>query len=153
MNKYNKKGQFYLVAAIVIIVIIIGLSSVTNISRVSDSERLEDIKEELSIEGERVLDYESRTGISQFKDFTQRYEKHIGDSIDMYFVYGNESELGVYKYVNNLEEPVDWTISGNKIEVTIDNGEVYQFDLKSEGKNFYFILSQDIGGERYILTG
>ena len=44
---FGKKGQFYLIAAIILATIIIGISVVMNYSKKQDSGNLENLKEEL----------------------------------------------------------------------------------------------------------
>ena len=53
----NKRGQFYLVAAMVIIVLIVGFAAVQNYTKKSRTIKLIDLKEELGIESGKVLDF------------------------------------------------------------------------------------------------
>ena len=53
----QKRGQFYLVAAIVIISLIVGFSVVSNYATNKEVVKLYDLKEELGIESANVLKY------------------------------------------------------------------------------------------------
>src|SRR3989344_4139149 len=53
----DKNGQFYLLAAIVIIAIIIGFASVSNYIKNKSSVTVYNLRDELGIEGAQVLDF------------------------------------------------------------------------------------------------
>jgi hypothetical protein len=106
----NKRGQFYLIAAIVIVSLIAGFFTVTNYTKQEESTRVYDLSEELGIEGNQVLDYglvqqssESTSGAqsmkSLFENFTSRYSKYVSDnSINIYFIFGNTTSISVVSY-------------------------------------------------------
>lgn len=172
----NKMGQFYLAAAIVIVVIIIGFAAIQNYTRKQSSIQLYDIKEELGIEGGKVLDYGTYNLDSDedkeqlLQDFTSNYSEYAGEGKNLYFIFGNTQKIYVIKY----EEVVSGSISinvgsrrsglqtfikggeittyvpeGNEVTLTI-GGLDYDFTLK-RGENFYFIISQEIGGEQHVV--
>jgi hypothetical protein len=151
----NKKGQFYLVATIIIIGLVISLSVMTNYSTKTDSYSIEKVAKELSIEGQKVLDYDSlHSSDSKFGDFSMKYSAYAGEDKDIYFIVVDESN-GIeeaYKYTNG--EKVDLSgdlVVGQNIKFTLDSKE-YNFKLE-DGENFYFVLVYDKGGERYVYTG
>ena len=53
----NKRGQFFLIATIIIVVIVVSLSVVFNYSTKSVSNSADELAKTLSIESEKVMDY------------------------------------------------------------------------------------------------
>ena len=53
----NRRGQFYLIAAIVIISVIIGFTSIANYSKKKSSEKMNDLRDEMQIETAKILEY------------------------------------------------------------------------------------------------
>lgn len=152
MKGREKKGQFYLIAAILLIAILIGFTSTINFSRNNPQPKLTEIRDELRLEGEKVLDYEIyNSENTQFEDFARDYSRHIED-IEIYYVIG-DSVIEAYKYDGALKNTSGITVTNdsNTINLTIGSSE-YSFDLR-KGKNFYFVLSKDVKGERYVLKG
>jgi hypothetical protein len=151
----NKKGQFYLVATIIIIGLVISLSVMTNYSTKTDSYSIEKVAKELSIEGQKVLDYDSlHSSDSKFGDFSMKYSAYAGEDKDIYFIVVDESN-GIeeaYKYTNGEKVNLSGDlVVGQNIKFTLDSKE-YNFKLE-DGENFYFVLVYDKGGERYVYTG
>ncbi len=172
----NKRGQFYLAAAIVIVVVIIGFAAIQNYTKKQSSSQLYDVKDELGIEGGKVLDYgtynlDSEEDKEQLLiDFTSNYSEYAGEERNLYFVFGNSEKIYVIKYeeiasgsisiniggiTSGLEtytsggEIESYVPEGNEVIITID-GLDYEFELK-RGENFYFIISQDIEGEQHVV--
>src|SRR3989338_6227569 len=64
-GKFNKSGQVYIIAAIIVIGLILGYVTVTNVLRKSDTNvRVYDMRDELNIESGEVLDYGTYSGDS-----------------------------------------------------------------------------------------
>lgn len=168
----KKRGQFYLIAAIIIIAIILGFVAVQNFTKKKSTGIVHDLGQELGFEGGEVLEFGtfSNDDASQFvEDFVTEYSAYADEEgRDIYFVYGDETLITVA----TMEELVVGTISidiGGEvtigddvyIEVSQPGGDIvtvvlgsheYEFDLKP-GENFYFIISQDIEGETHIVQG
>ena len=87
----NRRGQFYLIAAIVIISVIIGFTSISNYSKKQDYEKVNDLKEELQIETGKVIEYSSSQG---FLSLGWTYEE-INNSVlkNISEIYINYSEI------------------------------------------------------------
>ena len=70
MEKNKKRGQFYLMAAIIIIAILSGLTFIFNYSvpGVGSVQNFY-IKEELSIEAEKVMDYALKNSLDSRRVF------------------------------------------------------------------------------------
>lgn len=177
----NKKGQFYLAAAIIIIAVIIGLAGVTNYLRKTDSVKIYDLKDELGIEGTEVLDhgiyneYNNTEVNNLLKDFTGKYSDYIQKGFSLYFVFGNKDQLVIAAYKDLVTGTVSYqqgesqsilsitqgvynatTIekpTTDEVVVKIDETE-YSFDLKESGQNFYFVINQKTeSGDIYVERG
>ncbi len=174
----NRKAQFYLIAAIIIVMILVGLSGLVNyISTRKKPVRFYDLSEELSEEGTRVVDYGIYTDIEIpkiIRNFTSEYfiyyteEKERGS--ELVFVYGNEDNITTSSYTTENTGtisvdygPSSFTLSGknkyveNKTsfdppgtQVTVKLlGTKYDFNLQ-EGENFFFVLTKNKTDETYI---
>lgn len=171
----NKRGQFYLLAAIVIVAIIIGLAGVMNYSKVKTDTKLIDLGEELGIEGGKVLEYGVyNQGENKVEDFAGKYDDYAGEDKNLFFIFGNSEGVFVLTYDEiiigtismgqtsfSIEEGIAQIepaeILGNKIFVTLTDPETretntYEFEL-NPGENFYFVIFQKIGDEQHVVTG
>lgn len=177
----RKRGQYYLISAIIIITILIGYAVISNYSKIIGYTKTYDLAEELEIEGANVLDYgiyNEDIGIEQMQNllegFIEAYSE-IGEIEELYFIFGNAEQI-VFMGYQQLQEEILISVSvdeegyhplqigkkevGHKAfkseedirEVKIIIGEdEYEFELE-KGENFYFILSQIIGGEKYVVV-
>jgi len=93
----NKSGQFYLLAAIVIVGVLLGMAAVTNyvVTRQSDVKQ-GDITEELKIEAENVIG----NGIIHSADLEERldnfagnYSEYYSEGYDVLFIYGDAEAI------------------------------------------------------------
>lgn len=178
----NNRGQFFLIAAIVIIIVTVGIVTVSNYTEEKESVKLYDLGEELGIESQQVLDYGtySQLGEDEMKvlmeNFIKNYVDYVGESGNLYFVFGNKNKIYVVAYqeledesvcvtlypddpnaecipIQNVGETQEFPSAGDeiqKVSVMIDAYE-YQFTLKP-GENFYFVIWQRIGGDKVVIT-
>ena len=165
----NRGGQFYLLAAIVIVAVIIGVAGVSNYSKKKTNAKLIDLGEELGIEGGNVLEHGIYHGNgNKIGEFSEKYNDYAGEGKDLYFIFGDEDKIFVLTYEEifagnfcvgevcnpqNIESATTFPINpsgGSEIRIKIDENE-YTFDLKP-GENFYFVISQEIEGEQYVVT-
>lgn len=174
----NKRGQFYLLAAIVIIAIIGGFAAVSNYTQKQGSAKIYDLKDELGIESGKVLEYGVFSNedtinvdgqlINIVEHFITQYDKYAGENKEIYFIYGNINQVTLITYddviagslsivgsqqiIQNIpgERLVKETFTpeGGVVKVTIE-GIVYPFEIKP-GENFFFIISQEIEGEQHV---
>lgn len=165
INSMNKKGQFYLIAAIIIIAIIAGLATIFNYSTKIDSVGAENFGKELEIESAKVLDLKAITGEDRLNDFMKNYSDYAKkEGMNIYFIFGNSSNINMRTY-ENFSDVVTLdgnalvdsggyfeisVVPGNNVSATINQTE-YVFKVK-QGDNFYFIISQDIEGEKHIFA-
>ncbi len=169
----NKRGQFYLLAAIIIIGVIIGFVVISNYAERKASIKVYDLKEELSIESANVLNFgtyselnetEMETLIRNFIEQYSTYEENI------YFIFGDQYNITIISY-SELEAEISIKETGSDpISLILDGGEAtheattkiksviitiegkeYEFDLK-HGENFYFIIYLEAGEETHVAT-
>jgi hypothetical protein len=179
----NCRGQFFLIAAIIIIVVTVGIVTVSNYAGEKEAVKLYDLGEELGIESQNVLDYGTYSQLDEdemkmlMENFIKNYVDYIGDTGNLYFIFGNKQKVYVVGYQQLTSETVciklnpatdpdaecvplqiigetqEFPAAGEEIEdvfVTIENFE-YQFKLKP-GENFYFVIWQKIGGDKVVIT-
>ncbi|HLD98309.1 MAG TPA: hypothetical protein VI815_03205 [Candidatus Nanoarchaeia archaeon] len=161
----NKRGQFYIIAAVVIIVALFGIAAVTNYVVTKPNQiRQVELSKQLNLESESVINY----GIFNGSDldpllfnFTSQYAEYLSSETenDIYFVYGDHKNIYYYAYQRNSTGGVDLTLGGSPINIPIQGnvaskniteitGEVikitvagkdYEFKL-NQGQNFFFLI-------------
>ena len=168
----EKRGQFYLVSAIIVAAIVISVIVVSNYSKKNEYLDLNSLRDELKIESAKVLDYGinnklSQAGMSQLiQNFTQKYIDTESRDKNLYFVFGNQNNITLKGYQNtahavSLDSTAVTSSSGaflrstaplgNSVTLSIDKNS-YIFTLKS-GENFFFVISREVGGKEYVVTG
>src|SRR3989344_1943658 len=89
----NQRGQFFLMAAIIIAGILFGITSITNVARGGSEQRaFYDLSEEVNFETKRVLDYgvyNDRDLDSLLNSFLANYSEYIAQE-RVLFVFGNK---------------------------------------------------------------
>lgn len=175
---YSKKGQFYLLAAIVIIAVIIGFVVVVNYAIKKGDVKLYDLGEEFGIEGGHVIEHGTYNEKSETEmeslliHFGGVYASVSGEDKEIFFIFGNKEEVKQYSYTEepggSINLPLEGgapsliiidrefnkdilPVQGQRVEVIVDD-VVHYFDLR-EGENFYFIISQNIEGEQHVVQG
>lgn len=171
---FNKGGQIFLIAAIVIIGIIIGLVTVVNVVRVgNENKAFYDLAEEVGFETKQVLDYgvyQSEETGPLVESFLTNYSNYIAQE-RVLFIFGNKTNV-TGLFFNNTQTGgvginyggipgtisirditqetavVDHDQATGKITVTI-NEIPYIFDLKP-GQNFFFVIIKDENEESFV---
>ncbi|MFC1710821.1 hypothetical protein ACFLZJ_01550 [Nanoarchaeota archaeon] len=149
----NKRGQFYLLAAFIIIGVMVAFIAISNYSERQSFSKIKDLGAELSIEGPKVIDYGTYNGTSKMENFTQQFATYAGSDVSIYYVVGKEEAVEGYWYSNGQKKNLEITEDPgeNKIFTTINEID-YEFDLMP-GENFYYVVSQFINGEEHVLSG
>ncbi len=154
IKRGNKTGQFYFMATIIIIGLIIGLAVIFNYSTKSNSYEAEEIAKELSIESEKVMDYDSFHSSDEFEvNFAKDYSSYVGKDKEIYFILVNGEQKEAYKYTEGIKiDLISYLeVIGEEIQFSLDN-RIYVFKLE-DGKNFYFLVAYNKRGERYVFSG
>lgn len=170
MMKRGKKAQFYIIAAIIISVVLIGLFTTSNYVKVKPKDvKFYDLSKELNLESGNVID----SGIYRAEDLNKlianwtsiyvdysRENTGVGEWI---FVYGNEKQMTVLRFTNESSGEVYIDVGGSKpglvipgeqfqsssfvpsnetIKIKTPGGGEYDLELK-EGENFFFVISKE----------
>jgi len=127
----SKQAQFYLIAALIIATVIIGLATITNyIKTKKEPVKFYDLSSELSEEGSRVIDY----GIYNEEDIPARIENFT----DEYFIkYAEKKERGteiVFVYGDRENVTVSTYTTENTGTITVDYGTAFSTVLSGENK-------------------
>ena len=142
----RKKGQFYLIAAFAIVVIISGLAYVyTSVKVTKQNINLEDFADEADYEvvqliNNQVLDGKPPAEISnRIKEILDYYEnKYLGTEIKV--VYGDEDNA--FEIDSKNIKPV--TPMDGKVKVSLNSLEK-EIDMKE--KNHYVLVYRESDGE------
>ncbi len=175
MKERGKRGQFYLVAAIVIVAVIIGLVGVSNYAKQKPKVTVYDLNDELGIESSEIVEYGvfnygGDADLLEFLgDFTELYTEYAGEGKDLYFVYGDEDGVTIIKYEEVLKGEVSlsnskYKVTGKKVNktegeidpvtkiVSVEIGNTVREFTLSPGENFYYVLTEVVGDEKHIVS-
>jgi hypothetical protein len=105
----NKGGQFFLIAAIVIIIVIVSVVTISNYTEKKNEVKLYDLKQEMGIESQQVLDYGTYNNLDSdemrtlMENFIKNYVDYIEEEKNIYFIFGNKQEINAlgYQEINN----------------------------------------------------
>ena len=170
-----KKGQFYLVAVLIIISIFIGLVTVKNNSYSKGKSTINELEEEINIERAKILDYISSRTLTNTEseniliNFSNEYIKRIGSNKNIIFiVYGPTTKKAIGQNLGNDIKIID---SEKTIYLQIlDQGEFEEeLNLSTEikveyenitksfypesGQNIYYWIMHDYDNEVNIING
>ncbi len=168
----NKRGQFYLIAAIVIITVAVGFIIVSNSTTSAQTSNIYYLRDEIKIESSKVLDYAANNQLSEVQltnnltDLSIRYINNSQNS-NFFFIFGNSTIMNLLAYetsYNNVTlNGVDYTniigikiiyaknfVPANNVTLTF-NGNPFVFPVNS-GQNFNFVLSNNLGGQNYTAS-
>jgi hypothetical protein len=171
----NRRGQVFLVAAIILTGILLTLTRFANkITSKDEPDAFYDLSDEIDFEVRKVLDYGVISGGQNTRaiisELINNYSDYIADE-DVVFVYGNAMDVSAvyYQSINNLQAislgsiyvPVNVVLASQtpvivkpldqvNVAATITINSIdYVFNLKP-GQNFYFVLIKEEDGEKYV---
>ncbi len=171
----NRKGQVFLMAAIILAGILLTLTRAANKTLSKEKpESFYDLSEEIDFEVKKVLDYGVISGGQNIgimaSELINNYSEYIAGE-DVVFVYGNKTTIFAlyYELITNLNAVSLGTISApinvvlashtpvqikpldsiNSEAIIKLNDVEYNFKIKP-GQNFYFVLIKKEGGEKYV---
>lgn len=102
-KKVNKKGQFYFIAALAIVAVLIGFANIANYVKVEKQTEIYRLKEEILVEKLAVLDYalyseETPLEIMEILiNFSKAYIQSNPET-SFYFILGNTTNITVLAY-------------------------------------------------------
>lgn len=175
----NKIGQFYIIAALLIVVAISGIITISTIAIANPTpNQINSFSSSLKEEGPKIVDYGiySQNNVKQVldnftaNDFAPYFFKET-DNSSIVFIYGNMSNLYGVQYSLASRGTVSATIGGEtsswnvigpysqNILITPNPGDsmvnvtllgkVYNFQLR-DNQMFYFVIIQQKNGETYV---
>ena len=142
----KKRGQFYLIAAIIIVMVIIGLSSITNyITTKKKPGKFYDLGGELNEESSRVIDY----GIYNEVDVPLIIENFTGEYlIEKRYIEEKEKETELFFIYGDKENATGVSYTSQKIGIIAINYGTTPFELSGTDKYVANRTSlETIGGE------
>jgi len=172
----NKRGQVFLMAAILIAGIVVGISAIdTKTETGSSNEAFYDLSEEVGFETKRVLDYGVfvfGNPLQEIEGFFLEYQDYIARE-QVVLVVGDSSNMKVYYFFDDYGDvgittggggstfniPItdfgewDAVVSADGTSVNIEIDEItYEFNLR-DGQNFFFVIIKHEDEEKFVATG
>lgn len=174
----NKRGQFYIIAALIIVAAISSLTAVSTYAITRPEPRvIESVSSDLKTEGPSIVDF----GILNNKDSNDILEDFAKDEFAPYFlqktenanilfIFGNKTSLFGVRYREEVSGKISASIGGRaswyitnpyseKIDINVFPSDeslrvnllnnTYQFELM-DNEMFYFIIGQEKEGEVYV---
>ncbi len=169
----QKKGQFYLVAAIVIISIAAGFIAISNSVSSQPVQGVYYLRDEIKIESSKVIDYANYNGLSsaelkgKLTDLYSRYTSSYPED-NFYFIFGDAGTMTFMAYqsfdsdvaldgVDKTEEigtgeiyTEDFDPGGNVTIGINENNYIFKLNI---GENFGFVASSKSEGQVYTAVG
>ncbi|MDO8459929.1 MAG: hypothetical protein Q7S74_02365 [Nanoarchaeota archaeon] len=173
----HKRGQFYLIAALVIVGIIASVATVYNMARsTKEDSAVYDLSDEINYEGAQVLNNGVFTSRSQaetnkiIENLTDYYAL-VSPSKDLLIIYGNSTAANFILYNNTqtgdigissggtvsrvgISERIEKNsgalfLSSTNVKINLTSSIQYDFNLKP-GQNFFIVLKKENEGEQFI---
>jgi hypothetical protein len=138
---WNKRGQFYLLAAIIIVALIMGVAIVTNTARKEGIDKTEiyNLFAKVNINEQDMIDYNTINGYD---------EEELTNILDI-FTGTYSSSKKVYIIIDKLGERSYYVYEGGTIGESEDE-EIEDYNYGT-GQNFYVMIIQEKNGEQYII--
>lgn len=171
----NKRGQFFLIASLVLVTILVSLTIVYNTSIITEEDVTTfDLTEELDFEVSQVIDNgvlkgESDEDINEkIQDLSEEYSK-LYPNQDLFVAYGDQSAIyyGCTKEVSSgisLDttttiatceiKPITVPTSRTEYEVYVNlpDGTILKFNLERTDRLFIVSRKTDEYGEEYLAS-
>lgn len=173
----NKRGQFFLIAALVIVAILAGLGVVyTSVNTPKEDKSVYDLSQEINTEASQVIDNgvfsasSSATINGNIDNLTSTYASAYPNS-NFVFVYGDASLLHIIYYNNTNAGNIgistgtgskssltvesrnkltqDLDNPGDHVIITLGNGINYDYNV-TQGQNFYLVIKKDVQNDQII---
>ncbi len=152
----RKRGQFFLIAALVIIVVVFSFGVVSNSARTSnfDSGKLNAVAKDIKYESVQLINqgvynnFTSAVIYFDLQNITSSYSEFY-PQYNISIIYGNsyDSVFNAATYSSGTSYNLDLT-TDPVLGVSLNNVP-YSFNI-TKGYNFYVIVSANQDGETYI---
>ncbi len=120
----QKRGQFFLIAAVVIIVVTISIMTISNYTQSTEQTNIEDLGDEMEIESTRILDYWASNEKTDeeldelMETFIENYVQNLDNNKNIYFIFGNREKVHFRGYQLATPECVCLTINSTIPDTT-----------------------------------
>jgi len=156
----KKRGQFYLIATIVFVAMIIGFVTISSPTENNKTKKLENIKEEFETEGLHILDFVVYNGYDddrideRWDIFTQSYVDNVQENIKIILITGKQENLKAKIFEKDNEiTMLNIEDSNNKVKVTYLGKNEYDYEFPiTKGENFHFVIIKEENNEIYAIT-
>lgn len=169
----NKRGQFYLIAAIILIGIMLGFATLSNSIKKQDISKFNFADKELQIEFQKILENAMKDNLGEedilnkLDNFASNYSLYSNIE-SLYFIFGTTStaRISAYNRKNTekilvegqelnipLKEYIKQDYSSINNPLTINIGGVEHEVNFNEGENFYYIINSKNNENEYIFIG
>lgn len=161
----NKRGQFYLIAAVIIVGLIIGFGATYNsVKGEKKDDSASNLLNEMQYELSQVIDSSIYQKVSaeelssRLNTTLEAYAYNYPDA-EFVLIFGDESQIisktayNVYFSLVNgqrIIKSADLNISGDEAMVSLSNSEKYEFPIKQQ--NLYLIVKIVNGEEKSVKT-
>ena len=161
----NKRGQFYIIFIVLIVVIISGLITTSNYARrVKDPVKFYDLSEDFEAETTKIIDYgifsgESQVNINELiNNFSAEYLEYVqkkDPNLELIYIFGNENDITIDNYYyegdeikvksqTGLEQEIEPGSEITTSKITIHYGEKEFTRDIGERVRYYAEVSQNI---------
>jgi len=137
----NKRGQFYIIIAVVLSLAIFSITSQNNkIEDIKSFYDFSELSENYLEEAQKVVDYSIYNGedinenLPQFTQNFLEYARKTNPSIGLIYIYSNETNLTLKSYLNETSE-----INSTNLSMTVfgsDAKTINEVSIKIAGKTF-----------------
>ncbi len=171
----DKRGQFFLIAALIAAGLLFGLTAVVNsVQTTTEDKAFYSLSNEIDFETKRVLDYgtfyEEDTQ-ALVNSFLTNYADYISQE-KVIFLFGNRENIRSLYFTNrdinavgivtgagaqtvtignNDRSTADVTLLPNDIARVVIGDIPYEFSLR-EGQNFFFVIIKEDNHEAFVAT-
>lgn len=152
----GKKGQFYIIATIVIIALAVGILAITNYSKKNDNSRVEELEKQLDIESKKFIEYSAKAGSYNWDAFTKNFSDYAGKDVRIYYFIKNDTQpcngRGFYynETGDKINKPTTMCPGSSNLIAGLNNIK-YTFNLHT-GENFNYIIYQESNEEVYTIS-
>lgn len=165
----EKRGQFFIIGAVILGLIILGTASSWNfmfkkdISQEKFNAVCDNYKHEIAEISKNTVQAEEKAEENQrIQDFTSQflaYTDQVEPNFRLIYVYGNDNEAIVGNYlgyrvnVNNIpfeDKEIKDVNNAETIEIINETRKIDKEYNLNEDDEFYFIAMEEKGGERYV---
>lgn len=158
MIKKNKKAQFYILTAIILISLLFGIAKTTTKITKKNTENM-NIQLMYEVESKNIINnaiYESKNETIELEAFTKTFIKHYDNKnieVKILYLYKDDNQitisnrLGQKITINPLDIELNNTqiITITKINLTIgfESGNEYQYDFDNSPKEFKSLILKE----------